>query len=99
MVLIRGARVLHTHQSGLLVMFWQKRWFILLDSWMWAKVAWQKCQVFLKTFTIEDTTFKSNGIHLYNPDIFCDYVFLPVLITDIPLPHGDGILPAGAYQD
>ena len=44
-------------------------------------------QAFQRSFTIENITsaFKSTGIHPYKPDIFTDDVFLPALVTDIPL--------------
>ena len=42
---------------------------------------------FHKAFTIENITssFRSRGIHLFNPDVFPNDAFLPALVTDIPL--------------
>ena len=66
------------------------------DSWMSSNpgkplsiydVAKLSGQAFQRSFTIENITsaFKSSGIHPYKPDIFIDDVFLPALVTDIPL--------------
>ena len=74
-----------------------KRYYsCLCDSWMSSNpgkplsiydVAELSGQAFQRSFTIENITsaFKSSGIHPYNPDIFTDDVFLPALVTDIPL--------------
>ena len=42
---------------------------------------------FHKAFTIENITssFRSSGIHPFNPDVFPNDAFLPALVTDIPL--------------
>ena len=49
-------------------------------------VAELSSQAFLRSFSIENSTFsfKSSGIHSYNPDVFPDDVFLPFLVTDKP---------------
>ena len=72
----------------------------LCDAWMSSNpgkpitiynVAELSGQAFQRSFTIENITssFKSSGIHPYNADIFTDDVFLPSLVTDIPLQQGD----------
>ena len=72
----------------------------LCDSWMTSNpgkplsiydIAELSGQAFQRSFTIENITssFKSSGIHPYNPDIFTDDKFLPALVTDIPLPPDD----------
>ena len=42
---------------------------------------------FHHAFTIENITssFRSSGIHPFNPDVFPNDAFLPALVTDIPL--------------
>ena len=76
-----------------------KRYYsCLCDSWMSSNpgkplsisgvdVAELSGQAFQRSFTIENITsaFKFSGIHPCNPDIFTDDVFLPALVTDIPL--------------
>ena len=78
-----------------------KRYYsCLCDSWMSSNpgkplsiydVAELSGQAFQRSFAIENITsaFKSRGLHPYNPDIFTDYVFLPALVADIPLPHDE----------
>lgn len=44
-------------------------------------------QAFARAFTIENivSSFRATGIYPFNPDIFTDDVFLPSIVTDIPL--------------
>ena len=74
-----------------------KRYYsCLCDSWMSSNpgkplsiydVAELSGQAFQRSFTIENITsaFKFSEIHPCNPDIFTDDVFLPALVTNIPL--------------
>ena len=66
------------------------------DSWMTSnpgkplsmyEVAELSSHAFHKAITIENITssFRSSGIHPFNPDVFPDDAFLPALVTDIPL--------------
>ena len=65
------------------------------DSWMTSnpgkplsiyEVAELSGHAFHKAFTIENiTSFRSSGIHPFNPDDFHNDAFLPALVTDIPL--------------
>jgi len=72
----------------------------LCDSWMTSNpgktlsiydIAELSGQAFQRSFTIENisSSFKSTGIFPYNPNIFTDDVFLPALVTDIPLQQDD----------
>ena len=61
-------------------------------------------QAFQRSFTIENITsaFKFSRIHPYNPDIFTDDVFLPALLTDIPLQcdeHPSGVPSTSLFPE